>query len=291
VTPHLGKGIAFVTGAIALAAGQDAILKWLTGDYAIMQILLIRGVVVAGVAVAVLSMEGGIAGLRTARPLDHAARCVLNIVTVTLFVTGLSILPLADMMAIVMASPLFTLALSVVLLRERVRWRQWAACAAGLVGVIVILRPSGGAFNLGGLAALSASACYSLFVIQTRRLTRTEKTGTMMFYPSMTVLVVAGILAPTEWVPPQALDVGLMLGAGLLIGISHYCFVQGYRYATPAVLAPIDYTALIWGLVFGWAVWHEVPDGVTLLGALLVVVSGVYVLRPERSPVAVSKGD
>jgi drug/metabolite transporter (DMT)-like permease len=274
-------GIAFTAAAIALMSGQDAILKWLTSGYSTMQILLIRGTVVALIAMLVLRADGGFERLATKRPWDHGLRCILNVVTVTLFITAIARLPLADVMALVMASPLFTLALSTVILRDKVGFRRWTACVIGFVGVLVMLRPSGLAFNLGGLAALAASFCYSCMVIQTRRLTTSEGTGTMMFYTAAAVLLVSGAIAPLDWVTPSTSDVLLMFAAGVAVGLGHYCLVQGYRYASPSVLAPIDYTALVWGMLLGWAVWDELPDLVTLLGAALVVASGLYVLHRE----------
>ncbi|MBT6276132.1 MAG: DMT family transporter [Chromatiales bacterium] len=282
-------GIAFVAMAILLMTGQDAILKWMAAGYATMQILAIRGTVVALIAIAVVWMEGGVSQLRTTRPWGHAVRCLLNVVTVALFVTAVGRLPLADVMAIVMAAPLFTLALSTLLLGERVGPRRWLACIVGFAGVLVMLRPSGGAFNLGGAAALASSFGYSLMVIQTRSLTSSEGTGTMLFYPAVTVLTVSTLCAPFYWVTPLWSDVALLLFAGLIVGVGHYCFVQGYRYSTPGVLAPIDYTALLWGTFLGWLIWNELPDAATLLGAALVVCSGLYVIHREARVAQVTR--
>ena len=274
-------GLAFVTLAIALMACQDAILKWLTDGYSTMQILLLRGVVVAVIAFVVLRADGGLAELKTGRPWDHLIRCVLNVATITLFISATARLPLADVMALVMVSPLFTLALSTVVLRERVGIRRWSACVIGFLGVLVMLRPSGGAFNLGGLAAVGASLCYSGMIIQTRRLTTTEPTGRMMAYTAVAVLLVSAVIAPFDWVAPQATDLWLLFAAGVAVGLGHYCLVQGYRLAAPSVVAPIDYTALLWGLLLGWLIWDELPDTPTLAGAALVVSSGLYVIQRE----------
>lgn len=274
-------GLAFVTLAIALLACQDPILKWFTDGYSTMQILLLRGVVVAVVAFVVLRADGGFTELKTGRPWDHLIRCVLNVATITLFISAITRLPLADVMALVMVSPLFTLALSTVVLRERVGIRCWSACVIGFFGVLVMLRPSGGAFNLGGLAAVGASLCYSGMIIQTRRLTTTEPTGRMMAYTAVAVLLVSAVIAPFDWVTPQATDLWVLFAAGVAVGLGHYCLVQGYRLAAPSVVAPIDYTALLWGLLLGWLIWDELPDTPTLAGAALVASSGLYVIQRE----------
>lgn len=274
-------GIAYVAVAMALMSGQDAILKWLTAGYETMQILFVRGLVVFVVASIVLNREGGLRELATERPLGHMIRCVLNVATVWLFVTAVARLPLADVMALVMASPLFTLALSTLILKERVGARRWTACAIGFVGVLIMLRPTGGAFNAGGAAAVTAAVCYSLMMIQTRRLTETEGNGALMFYTAATMLVVSGLTAPAVWVEPETFDLTLMLAAGLITGLGHFCFVQGYRFASPTVLAPIDYSALLWGVLLGWLIWHELPDAPTTFGAVIVIGSGLYIIRRE----------
>ena len=275
------RGIAFVCVAIGLMSAQDAALKWLAGAYATMQILLVRGVVVVSVAAIVVKVDGGIERLRTSRPWAHAIRCVLNVSTVALFIAALARLPLAEVMAIVMAAPLFTLVLTTLILGERVDWQRWVACLVGFLGVLIMLRPSGNAFNLGGAFAIAASLSYSFIVIQTRHLTSTESDASMLLYPSATVLLLGLIIAPFQWRPLAVEDAALMAGAGLAMGIAHYCLVQAYRHASPGVLAPFDFTALPWGLVLGWLIWKEVPDAVTLGGAGLVAAAGLYVLRRE----------
>ena len=274
-------GIALVCTAIAVMSGQDAILKWLTGGYATVQILFVRGTVVTLVALAAALRESGHQAWQTSRIGAHLVRGALNFATIFLFVLAIAELPLADAMAIAMAAPLFTLAGSAWLLGEHIGWRRWSACVVGFVGVLIMLRPTGEAFNLAGLYALSAALTYALFIIQTRKLTRTERTGTTMLYSALIVFVASAAVTPLVWQPVRFEDLGLMLGAGVLVGIGHYCFIQGYRHATPATLAPFDFTALVWGTLLGWLIWAELPDATTLTGASLVVASGLYIILRE----------
>ena len=115
----------------------------------------------------------------------------------------------------------------------------------GFTGVLVMLRPTGEAFNLAGLCAFGAALAYYLFVIQPRRLTRTERTGRTLLHSAFFAFVASATAAPWVWRPARLEDLGLMLAAGVLVGTGPYCFIQGYRYATPATLAPFDFTALV----------------------------------------------
>ena len=274
-------GIGFVCIAIAVMSGQDAILKWLTGAYATVQILFVRGAVVTLVALGAASREVGQHAFHTSRLGAHLVRGALNFTTIFLFVLSIAELPLADAMAIAMAAPLFTLSASALFLGEHIGWRRWSACTVGFVGVLIMLRPTGEAFNLAGLYALGAALAYSLFIIQTRRLTSTERTGTTLLYSAMVVFFASGMATPWVWRTIELADLGLMLAAGVLVGIGHYCFIQGYRHATPATLAPFDFTALVWGTLLGWLIWSELPDSTTLAGATLVVGSGLYIIIRE----------
>jgi drug/metabolite transporter (DMT)-like permease len=245
-----------------------------------MQILAIRGVVTAAGALLVCFLDGGTSAMRTERPVSLIVRGLLNFLTIVLFVTAVATLPLADAMAIAMAAPLFTLTVCY-LMGERVGIRRWSACVVGFVGVVIMLRPGGSALNIGGLAAVGAALCYALLVVQTRRLTATETNGAMLLYSAMVVLIASAALAPLHWVSPTLADVGLMVAAGICVSLGHYWLVQGYRYGTPTVLAPIDYTSLFWGALMGWLIWGDVPDAGMVAGATLVVGAGLYVVMRE----------
>ena len=276
-------GIAFVCAAIGIMSGQDAILKWLTGGYATVQILFLRGSVVTLIALMTAIREAPAHVFTTARPVAHLVRGALNFAAIFLFVLAVAELPLAQAMAIAMAAPLFTLAASALLLREVVGWRRWAACIVGFVGVLIMLRPTSDAFDVAGLYALGAALAYALFIIQTRQLTTTERTGTTLLYSSMFVFIASGAATPWVWQSVRLEDLALMVAAGLLVAIGHFCFIQAFRYASPATLAPFEFTALVWGTLLGWLIWNELPDTYTLAGATLVVSAGLYVIYREAT--------
>lgn len=272
-------GITFCLLALAIMSAQDGLLKWLTTGYATFQILAIRGVITVAGAAVVCGLDGGLGAARTQRSGAHLVRGTLNFTTIAMFVTSVAHLPLADAMAIAMVAPMFTLALSRLLLGEKASVRRWIACAVGFGGVLIMLRPGGAAFNIGGAAAVGAAFSYALLLIQTRRLTETESNGALVLYSALVVLVASACLAPLAWVTPALSDVGLMFAAGVCVSLGHYWLVMAYRNASPVLLAPFDYTALIWGLLIGMWVFGDAPDALTLAGAALVVGAGLTVMR------------
>jgi drug/metabolite transporter (DMT)-like permease len=208
----------------------------------------------------------------------HPTRGALNFAAIFLFILAIEALPLADAMVIAMAAPLFMLAASAVYLNEHIDWRRWTARMVGSTGVLVLIRATGEAFNLARLCALGAAFAYSLFFTQTSSLTFTERTGTTLLYSAVCVFVASAAAAPWVWQPVRLEDLGLMLTAGVLVGIEHYCFIQDYRYAT---LAPFDFTALVWDTRLGWVIWDQLPDRITLSGATMIVTSGLYAIVRE----------
>ncbi len=293
-------GIACVAGAVSFFALQDAIIKWMSGDYPLHEIVLVRASLAIVVTLFVMRLEGGLHLLFSARPLMHLARGLLLLVANSSFFLALAVMPLADATAIFFIAPLLITGLSAAFLGERVGPRRWAAVGVGLVGVLAIVRPGGDAVRLAALLPLVAAAAYAVLQIVTRRLGATDRASTMAFYVQATfILASAGVYLVAgdgrfaagddasldfllrAWVIPERDDLLLMLGIGVVNGFAGYLMAQGYRIAAPALVAPFEYTAMPVSVGLGMALFGDWPDPVTWVGIVLIVASGLYVLHRE----------
>ncbi|MGH8074678.1 MAG: DMT family transporter, partial [Lysobacter sp.] len=180
-------------------------------------------------------------------------------------------------------APLLITALSVPLLGETVGPRRWAAIAIGLLGVLVLLRPTGdGLLSWAALAVVVAALGYAVSAITVRVLGRTDSTASMMVWLLAFLALGAGALAAPGWVSIRAADVWVIAGVGLAGALGQYAITEAFRIGEASRIAPLEYTALVWGVLLDVALWGVLPDAVTWLGAAIIVCSGLYLLRRER---------
>ena len=213
----------------------------------------------------------------------HVMRGFLSVALLWCFVYAVSQLSLANTYAIFMSAPLLITALSVPMLGERVGWRQWLAVLVGLVGVIIVLKPTGaGLVTIGGLAALASAIGYALNAITIRILTRTDSSAATVFWSLFFVTIISGIIASLRWVPVSWDHWLLIAGLGLTGALGQYFITEAFRLAPPPVIAPLEYTALAWGMLFDWLIWATAPGLRMLTGAFIIVASGIYVINRER---------
>ena len=278
---RVGHGILCMLAAITAMSMMDAIAKWLGAGYPIVELVFFRYLFALVPILFVVWQGGGLAALRFHWRLGHLLRGAFGLGAVFCFFMGLRYLPLAEAMSIGFAAPLFVTALSVPLLGERVGPRRWGAVAAGFLGVLVMTRPGAEAFRPEALFILAAALCYALAMLVTRRLARTDTTPAIMLANTAFSLVVSGLALPFGWRTPLGEDLLMFAAMGLIGGTGMYFMTQAYRYAPAAVVAPFDYTALLWGTLLGWLVWHELPGPNVWLGAVIVVASGLYIIHRE----------
>jgi len=190
-------------------------------------------------------------------------------------------MPLADVFGIAFSAPIFVTAFSVPLLGERVGIRRWSAVVVGFLGVLVMVRPDSGLFASASWIALFATVLYALGQIFVRDLTRTETTICIVFYVTLTTTVVSATAMPFVWVTPSPGDAALLAAVGILGGLAQLAFTRAFRLAPAAVVSPFDYTGLLYAGVIGYAVWGDVPTLTFLVGAAIVMASGLYILHRE----------
>ena len=274
-------GIVLMLTGIAGFAVMDALIKWLTADYSIIQVAALSSWFGLPRLCLVALRGGGIRALKTRRPMVHGGRFLLVLGLSLTFFWALSQMKLADAIAITFAAPIFITALSVPLLREAVGFHRWAAVGVGFVGVLVMLRPGVGVFQWAALVVLVSVVFYALLMISTRAFKSTESTASLMLYPQLGMSLTGILAAPFFWVTPSLGDLGLFAIAGIFGSVGVMCITQAFRLGPAAVITPFEYSALLWATLLGYLLWGDLPDLVTLAGAAIVVASGLYIIYRE----------
>ncbi|MFQ5772947.1 MAG: DMT family transporter [Kiloniellaceae bacterium] len=276
-----GRGIALMVLAVGLFAIMDALVKWLGPTYPTLQLVFFRNLF-AFVPLAVYMLRAGsLTGLRTRRPFAHAVRALVGLASLSCLFYAFAHMPLADVVAISFAAPLFVTALAVPLLGEVVGRRRWTAVLVGFLGVLIMIRPDAGVLEPVAIVALAGTVGYALVMIFVRKLSRTESSAAIVFYYSLSSTLIAGAFMPFQWVTPNAEDLVLLIAVGLVGGLAQITVTNAFRLADVSVVAPFDYTAMIWAALLGFFVWGDMPELNIWIGVAVVVASGVYIARRE----------
>lgn len=260
----------------------DAVTKYLSATYPVVFLLWARYVFQTLFMIILLVRAGSFGFLRTRRLGLQSLRAGLNIATNFAFIVGLSFLPLANAVALLMVGPLFVTALSVPLLGEKVGVRRWAAVGTGFAGALIIVRPGmGDSFQWASLLLILAALINALFQITTRKLTTTEQPLTTHAYLTLTGLAVTSALVPFFWIDVSTDALVLLATQGVMGNVSNLCLIAALRRAPASTLAPFNYATLAFAAVFGYLIFDQFPDQWTITGALVIVASGLYVIHRE----------
>jgi drug/metabolite transporter (DMT)-like permease len=282
IAPAATAGLGLGALAFGLFSLMDATVKWLSASYPVTQILACNALF-ALLPVGLLAVRrGGRSQLRTRRLGLHLLRGLLGTTAGILAFYAFSRLPLADAYAIIFATPLLITALSVPFLGEAVGWRRWSAVLVGFIGVVVMLRPGLAPVGAGNLAALGAACASACAVLLVRKLSVTETTASIAFYSNATAAVLTGVLFGPTFVLPSPGDLALMAASGLIGGTALLVLIAAYRRSPAALVAPFQYSQMLWAIVLGALVWGDLPEPLTLLGASIVAASGLFILYRER---------
>jgi len=283
-TDSPGKAILCALAGGAVLTLNDGLVKTLAVEFPVGQVLALRGVFIY-IMIVVFALRMG--GLHTAWQIKSwkgqglRGFCVVG--SSFTFVTGLYYMPLADAIAISFAGPLFVTLLAPLMLGEHVGWRRWVAVLVGFAGVLVIVRPGTAAFQWFAVFPLLASFLGGMRDLITRKMAASETTVAVLFVTT-TAVVAAGFISFffTDWQPVETRHLKYFIGSGLLIGIAHYLIIESFRLGEAALVSPFKYGNVLWAVLFGYLLFGDLPDGATLLGALIVSMSGLYILQRER---------
>lgn len=285
-TPAVARGIACILLGIALLTTADAHAKWLGEFYSPLQLMFLRALIALPLVAVLVFGIGGLPALRTQYFGVHLLRGVLNIISGTLFYLGLTHLPLAENTAIAFAAPLFVVALSYPILGESVERGRWLGALAGFIGVLVIVRPGAQSFQVAALFPLGCALGYALMMLTARKIGRAESMVTTMLHIVLAQALVGVLAQPWVWLPVDSAHLWGFLGLAVFSTLGLTLITQGFRIGPASVVAPFDYTGLIWATLFGWIFWREVPDTWAVIGAVIIVGSGIFIaLREARARV------
>jgi drug/metabolite transporter (DMT)-like permease len=277
------RAITFMLSAVAAFSGMDALLKLLSQHYPPMEVVALRGAASMPFMLLPLIVMGRLSALKPVRIGMHLLRGLLMLLVLVGFVYAVRALSLADAYAIFLAAPLIVTALSVPLLGEHVGWRRWLAICIGLVGVITMLHPSASSLvSLGAVAALISATCYAFNAIALRVITRTDTTASVVFWMIAIMTVLAGVFAASRWESIRTEDWTLLFGIGVFSAVAQHLLTEAFRTAPPSVVAPFEYTALLWGILIDRVVWGVFPTSRVYIGGGIVIASGLYLIWREH---------
>ena len=273
--------IAFLLLGVAGGLGLDLCAKALLADYSLQQFVFLRGIFGLLIFIAMMRRYGGVENLKTKKLRWHLLRTLLATGAMFGFFFGLARMPLVNALTLGFTAPLMVTALSVPFLGEHVGWRRWTAVVFGFIGVLIILRPGAGIMTPAALAVIAAAFCYACLAITARKLSTTETSFSLTVYVVTGPLLISAVLLPGDWSVPTASGWTLFVLAGACSTVAWIGIVGGYRRASPAMLAPFEYTALIGGAIAGYYIWNEVPDRWVVAGAIVIIGSGLFVVYRE----------
>ena len=284
-TRHLHTGALFLVMSNGLTATVDSAAKYMSPS--------LHGVqVVWGYSLAITVLVLGYAAVRpeplrhafsTRRPLLQFGRGAMLFVTISMLFAALAYMPLADVIAISFAAPLFITLLAVPLLSERVGTHRIAAVVAGLAGVAIVMRPGAGVFEWAALLALASALFFAFFQLTTRVLAATEAPFTTLLYTGIGTLACSTLAVPFFWAPISTFEIGVFAVIGALGVGAHVCMIRAYAFTQASFLAPFNYAKLLWAVALGYLVFAEVPQLNVIAGSAVIVASGLYVLYRERA--------
>jgi drug/metabolite transporter (DMT)-like permease len=277
-------GIILRVASMFVFAGMSALVKWCgEAGVPVFQMIFFRNAFAfVPLGLYIWRTGGELSILHTSRPMAHVIRSSIGLFGMVCGFSALSLLPLTAATALSFASPLFMTALAAPILKEKVGPHRWAAVAVGFIGVLIMVRPDPGHMNmLGALFGLAGAVCSAGAVTTIREIGRTERGPTIVFYFTLAGALMGLASLPFGWVVPSPTILALLVLMGLVGGVGQLLMTEALRVAPVGVVAPFDYTQLVWASLIGLLIWGELPRPWTIAGALIVAASGVYILYRE----------
>lgn len=270
------------TVAIALMAVMNVFVKLASEHHAVVEIMFFRNALaIVPVLMLIQVHRDGWSLLKTRRPLGHLLRSCVGMASMTFFFWSFALLPLADATAIQFAMPLILTALSVPLLKEKVGPWRWGAVVVGLIGVLILAAPTGDTDVFGSFVALMAAFTTAITMIIIRKLGKTEHALTIVFYFSVFGTLVTALFLPWFWTPPSLRSFFYLIMTGIAGGAGQVLLTKAYAEAPAAYVSPFSYVSIVFATFFGWLIWDQVPAMHVLIGAGIVIISGLFILYRE----------
>ena len=275
-------GVVIMLIGMFLFSVNDAMGKWLVGSFSVGQVLLIRSLgafLILGPLL--VTQDSAQALFRPERPLLQVARVLFAAADVGFFYASVAYLPLADALTFYMAGPIYVAALSHFFLGERAGWQRWTAIVVGFIGVVIVLRPSSASLSWASLFALLGSFSLAVTLIMSRLL-RSTSDSVLVTWQTVGVLVIGAVMSVNAWTTPDLPSLLAMLTLGVVASIAHMMMTRSMKLASASLLAPLQYTLLLWAIILGAVFFDEFPDLQVLIGSAIIVVAGLFIFHRKK---------
>ncbi len=295
------QGILCLVAALAFLTVSDSIIKWLSSGLPLHEIMLFRGLFAMILVFVFIHLEGGLQTLKTRRPVLHFVRGSMLVLANMFFFLGLAVMPLAETVSLFYTAPLFICMLSQPVLGEKVGLLRWLVIIAGLIGVVIMLRPGSEVFRSVSLLPVLAALSYAVMTMMTRKLGMHEKASALTFYIQLAFIVISSVVGLAigdgrfdtydseaigfllrAWSWPDLTQLQLLLLCGVMVSFGGYLISQAYRLGEAAAVAPFEYASLPFALMVGFYLWGDWPDWISFIGSGLLIFSGLLVFYLEN---------
>ena len=273
-------GFLYMFISICAFSIMDLIVKW-SDSYPVGQVLFFRGFCGLIPILFLIPRDRFIDFYKTNRPFLHLKRCLAGLIAIISIFVALRNLPLATVVSISFAAPIFITIFSIFLLKEKVGIYRWLAVLVGFVGIIFITEPGFSSLNLYYIYPIIFCLGLSYVAIAIRKLSSTEPAWLISFFFSFSIMLLSFLSFYQGWILPSLLDLFLLSMVGILGGLANLWLSQSYKYSEVSLVSPLKYLGLVFAIIFGYFIWNEIPTSKTLLGALLVIVSSIIIFRRE----------
>ncbi|PVE23575.1 EamA family transporter [Microvirga sp. KLBC 81] len=277
------RGIALMIAALAFFSCSDAASKLMTASLPAVEVAWLRFCAFTFLMLGAATLTGRLHDLQSRRPRLQTLRALGVLGSSVFFIMGLGFLPMAEATAIAFVSPVIVTALSIPILGEVVGWRRWSAVAVGLLGVLIVVRPGTGAFDTAAIFPILSAASWAVALVVTRKMSGSDGPLTSLTYAAIVGLLITSAIVPFGWVTPGWREIGLGFVTGVTSTIAQWLVVLAFQQARASVLAPFSYSQLVWSGLLGYLVFGNVPDEWTLIGAGVIIASGLYTAHRERT--------
>ena len=279
--PSSLRGVLCMLGGALSLTINDAMAKYLTQSYPVGQVMALRGLSIILLLITFLFFMNNLQALKIFSWKGHLLRAGAMTGSTFFFITGLSLLPITDAIAIAFVAPILTTILGIIILREAVSWKRWVAIFVGFFGVIIILQPTSDAFKIAAIAPMGAAAFGAARDVVTRAISGSENSLSILF-TSMLMITIAGFLTyPLGWSAVKLSHIWIFITSSLLVGLAQYLMIEAFRLGEVALISPFKYSSLLWATLISLVIWDDLPSKNVVLGAFILILSGIYLLKNE----------
>lgn len=274
-------GILLAIFCFMSAVTIDICIKWLSGNYSAAQVIFFRCLFSLFFVIGLMKLKNGSLDIKSYRPHLYIARGAYLLISFFFLVLSLRYITITDFTAISYTTPFFVIALSWLLLNEKVSVHLILATIIGFTGILFIVSPGASAYSLGGLYGLISTVLGAMIIIETKKMSWTESSLTIAFWMGVIGVGASSFFLPFQWITPNLLDIGVFVLLGIANALMQILLAEALKHAPASVISPLDYTTFIWAALFGYLIWGDIPTQMMLFGTAIIILSGLYITYRE----------